>query len=138
MVRLLLHSFCAIKGSFLLLRFTLYFAQRFCITLHNRKENKMLTSEQAKKNQEKYGFNELTEGKRKCTPDISGTIQRFSGYYIDCISGHIRNSRRCGERNCYLRRDHDERGSGNDTDGKGGAVTGQFKAVIGTGSQGCA
>ena len=42
MVRLLLHSFCAIKGSFLLLRFTLYFAQRFCITLHNRKENKML------------------------------------------------------------------------------------------------
>ena len=25
----------------------------------------MLTSEQAKKNQEKYGFNELTEGKKK-------------------------------------------------------------------------
>ena len=61
----------------------------------------------------------LSEGKRKKYPDISGTIQRFSGYYIDCISGQVLvNFRRWRKRNCYLRRDHDERGSGNDTDVK--------------------
>ena len=35
----------------------------------------MLTSEQARQNQEKYGFNELVEGKKKRhAADFSGTV----------------------------------------------------------------
>ena len=35
----------------------------------------MLTSEQARQNQEKYGFNELVEGEEeKCLSDFSGTV----------------------------------------------------------------
>ena len=34
----------------------------------------MLTTKQARENQEKYGFNELVEGKRKYHADISGTV----------------------------------------------------------------
>ena len=72
----------------------------------------------------------MTEGKKKSVLRIF--LEQFKDFlviYIDCISGHIRNSRRCGECNCYLRRDHDERGSWNDTDGN----VDYFIAGVGTG-----
>ena len=64
----------------------------------------MLTSEQARKNQEIYGFNELVEGKKKHHPDIPGAIQRFSCHYSDYCSNRIRLSGRCRERGRYIYR----------------------------------
>ena len=52
----------------------------------------MLTSEQAKKqNQEKYGFNELVEGKKKSIPQIFfRAIQRFPCNHFNFRSSDFR------------------------------------------------
>jgi len=46
----------------------------------------MLTTKQARENQEKYGFNELVEGKKKI-PNLVGT--KFTHKYHADISGTV-------------------------------------------------
>ena len=87
-VRLLLHNRSyAIKASFFIAQEIvsnvsfLYKKRAFTAdeNANEERRNAMLTSEQARQNQEKYGFNELVEGKKK------STLQIFLEQYKDFL-----------------------------------------------------
>ena len=66
-----------------------------------------LTSSEVQQNQEKYGLNELVEGKKeKYDSDISGAVQGFPCHYFDCCSSRIGDTWRCRECNCYFDRNY--------------------------------
>ena len=85
-----------------------------------------MTAAEVKAHQEKFGPNELVEGKKKTT------LQIFLEQYKDLpviiliaaaiVSGFLG---RCGECHCYLDRNHDQCDSWYGTDREGRAVAGQ-------------
>ena len=42
----------------------------------------MLTTKQARENQEKYGFNELVEGKKKSTMQMSEVVYKYYFFFL--------------------------------------------------------
>ena len=94
-----------------------------------------LTAAEVKAHQEKFGPNELVEGKKKTTSDLSGAIQRFPCDHFDRCSDRLRIFRRCGECHCYPDRNHDQCDSWYGTDREGRAVAGQSEKALRTGSK---
>ena len=104
---------------------------------HSSREG--LSTAQANQNREQFGKNQLAQKKKKpvwmifleqCTPDISGTIQRFSGYYPDYCCYYLCNYRRTGKHHCHSGCHHHECDFGHRADSQSGKIAGQFEIAI--------
>ena len=92
-----------------------------------------LTDQQVREHQEKYGKNELVEGKKKSTFQIF--LEQYKDFLvIILIAAAIVSG--CRECDRYFSRNHDECDSRNCADGQGRTVIKQFKEIIRSDSEG--
>ena len=90
-----------------------------------------LTAAEVKAHQEKFGPNELVEGKKKTTLQIF--LEQYKDFLvIILIAAAIR---RCGECHCYPDRNYDQCDSWYGTDREGRAVAGQSEKALRTGGK---
>ena len=95
-----------------------------------------LTAAEVKAHQEKFGPNELVEGKKKTTLQIF--LEQYKDFLViiliaaAIVSGFFR---RCGECHCYPDRNHDQCDSWYGTDREGRAVAGQSEKALRTGGK---
>ena len=83
-----------------------------------------LTMDQIREHQEKYGPNELVEGKKKTTLQIF--LEQYKDFLVIIINNcwdRFRFSRRHGEYPCYFDRYHNECDPWDRTDRKGRTVS---------------
>ena len=95
-----------------------------------------LTEEQVKEHKEKYGPNELVEGKKKTVLQIF--LEQYKDFLViiliiaAIVSGFMGG---CGKRGCYRDRDHDECDPRNRTDCEGRAVACKPEETFRTGGK---
>ena len=95
-----------------------------------------LTESQVKEHQEKYGRNELVEGKKKTVLQIFlGTVQGLSCHHPDHCGYCIGIYGRCGKYGGYFNRYHNECNTGNSSDCESRAISCQPEKTFRSGSK---